>query len=129
MERLFYEKKQKTMFKQNKRNHHALVDHSIRVCSYRVAVISREIKDLQKPALEWHDQNHTNPQVSGCTSQSSAERKMDSYFSFLWQQLGVGRSSVYLNKTRRCITYLSFAGQLFSDHATPGQVSEDLLFL
>ena len=65
MERLFYEKKQKTMFKQNKRNHHALVEHSIRVCSYRVAVISREIKDLQKPALEWHDQKRAGQQSLG----------------------------------------------------------------
>ena len=76
----------------------------------------------------WGPKDRANPQVSGCTVNLLLKEKWDSYFSCLWQQLGMGRNSVYLNKNRRCITYLSFAGQLFSDHATPWQVSENLLF-
>ena len=76
----------------------------------------------------WGPKDRTNPQVSGCTVNLLLKEKRDSYFSCLWQQLGMGRNSVYLNKNRRCITCLSFAGQLFSDHATLWQVSENLLF-
>ena len=46
-----YEEKQKTVFKQNKHNHHALINHSMRLCSYKLAVISRKIKILRN--LPW----------------------------------------------------------------------------
>lgn len=62
MERLFHEEKQKTMFKQKKHNHHALIHHGIRVCSYKAAVTSRKIKDFQKPAMEWHGQKRAGQQ-------------------------------------------------------------------
>ena len=76
----------------------------------------------------WGPKDHTNPQVSGCTVNLLLKEKWVLISLVSGNNWGVGRNSVYLNKNRTCITYLSFAGQLFSDHATPWQVSENFYF-